>query len=186
MHTVHFSSEEGDLVTYSAKANFKTLGKRLGANMKAVATEIEKLSTKDISSILDGMAHNIKFNGGDIDVTKDDLVVQKHEKENVILLSDEEISLALNVTITEALKKEGWIRDLVREIQNTRKESGFDVQDHIRLTLSKSEISDAIKDDEKKYISKETLSDSIEVKDFADGKEVDIDDIKVRIKVEKN
>ena len=186
VHTVYFSSEEGDLVTYSAKANFKTLGKRLGANMKAVATEIEKLSTKDISSILDGKAHSIKFNGGDIDVTKDDLVVQKHEKENVILLSDEEISLALNVTITEALKKEGWIRDLVREIQNTRKESGFDVQDHIRLTLSESEISNAIKDDEKKYISKETLSDSIEVKDFADGQEVDIDDIKVRIKVEKN
>ena len=184
VHDIEYSDNENSLVTYTAKANFKTLGKIYGSSMKNVAMQIEKWDSSIISSILNGSSVNITINDISYDITKDDIIVTSTAKEGVSLISEGGISVALDIVITPELKKEGYVRSLVREIQEERKKSALDVSDYISLTLSPSRGVLLLDKDDIAYIQKETLASSYHVGEN-NGSVRDVEDEKVCIKVQK-
>ena len=186
VHSLEFSEDESRLVSYTAKANFKTLGKRLGPNMKKAAAIIETLKSDEIKHILEGNAYTLNVDDVTEMVTSDDLVVSRHEKEGTVLLSEGDLSLALDIEITPALKKEGYVRDLVREIQNLRKSSLFDVSDHISMTIEKNDITSLFDTKDKAYIKKETLSDKLSFSEnIKNPAEITISDVPLKVCIKK-
>jgi isoleucyl-tRNA synthetase len=133
---VIFHDKEEELVEYTAKANFRVLGKELGASMKIAAAEIEKLSSAEIQSILDGSVLSIDVEGNSVELTSEKIIVNRIEKANLKVINEGTLTVALDTEVTEELQLEGFIRDLVRGVQNLRKERGLDVTDRIKLTVS--------------------------------------------------
>lgn len=186
VHTVEFLSDETSLVSYTAKAQFKTLGKKLGSKMKEAALLIERLTSDEIKSIIEGNVYKLQLSDADVELSSEDIIVSRHEKEGVVLLSEGELSLALDIEITPSLKKEGYIRDLVREVQNLRKTEGFNVSDHISLKIEKNDTTSLFDSKDKAYIKKETLSDKFSISSsLKSGNESIIDDLPLQICIKK-
>jgi isoleucyl-tRNA synthetase len=132
---VAFRDNEEDLVEYQAKANFRVLGKELGKDMKAAASRIEALSQSEIQGILEGATLSIDVAGKAVDITTEKLDIRRIEKANLKVLNEGTLTVGLDTEVTEELSREGDVRDLVRGVQNLRKEQGLEVTDRIKLSL---------------------------------------------------
>ena len=136
-----FSDNEEDLIEYEVKANFRVLGKELGKDMKAAASLIEALSHAEIQSVIEGASLSLDIPcGGGADmrtlvITADKLDVRRNEKANLRVLNEGTLTVGLDTEITRELSMEGDIRDLIRGIQNARKETGLSVTDRIELCV---------------------------------------------------
>ena len=183
---VVFHDREDELVEYKAKANFKVLGKELGGLMKLAATKIAALGQEEIQSILDGSKLSLDVEGKSVDLTEEKIIVERMEKEGLKVVNDGTLTVGLETNITDELKKEGWARDLVRGIQNLRKESGLSVTDRIKLMVfGDDELKDAwtmFAD----FVAGETLAANVEWTDVDGGVVIEADDKKWRVKIEKN
>ncbi|AEJ19327.1 isoleucine--tRNA ligase [Gracilinema caldarium] len=173
---VIFRENEEDLVEYQAKANFRVLGKELGKDMKAAAERIEALSQHEIQGLLEGATLSIEVNGKNVDLTADKLDIRRIEKAQVKVLNEGTLTVGLDTEVTEELAQEGDVRDLVRGIQNLRKESGLDVTDRINLFLFGSDKLKAAFKSFTDYIAQETLAVSIEWKETSPMTEVEAGD----------
>jgi isoleucyl-tRNA synthetase len=159
---VIFRENEEELVEYHAKANFRKLGKELGKDMREAAAKIEELSGREIQELLDGTTLHIEIANRTLSLSQDDVVIQREEKENLRILNEGSLTVALDPEITEELRQEGMVRDLIRQVQNLRKEKGFDVADRIHLSLAGSDdLKEAVENNED-YLMGETLSLSID------------------------
>ncbi|MCL2067996.1 MAG: isoleucine--tRNA ligase, partial [Treponema sp.] len=133
-----FSDNEEDLVEYEVKANFRILGKELGKDMKAAAERIEKLSQAEIKGLLEGASISLEISGAgvrsiEIDAGKVD--IRRNEKANLRVINEGTLTVGLDTEITGELSMEGDIRDLIRGVQNARKEAGLSVTDRIKLIV---------------------------------------------------
>jgi isoleucyl-tRNA synthetase len=137
---VIFRENEEELVEYSAKANYRLLGKLLGKHMKTAAARIEGLKMGEIQSLLEGATLVLDLDGTNFDLTLEAVSIQRNEKENYKVLNEGALTVALDPELTGELIQEGIIRDLVRSIQNLRKDQGFVVTDRIALTVMGSEV----------------------------------------------
>lgn len=159
---VIFHAREDTLVHYSAKPNFRVLGKQLGSSIKQASNIIESLSSDELQSIVDGEQKTCDIEGKTFTLSTETLVINRHEKENFKVLNEGSITVALNTEVTEELLLEGYARDLVRGIQNLRKESGLEVTDRINLTLWCEDGDSALLEkaitEFKPFISEETLA----------------------------
>lgn len=136
--SVVVESAEERLVDYTMKANFKILGKVLGKDMKVGASAIEALPTRAILSLLAGERLTIEFSGvqmNHLEIGLEDVLITRHAKADVQTISEGHLTVALDTTLTPELLREGMMRDLIRAIQNLRKESDFAVSDRITFTL---------------------------------------------------
>lgn len=182
--TVDIQGDESQLVTYSAKANFKVLGAKLGKNMKEVASKIQQFVNSEIADILEGAKKIVSYASGEIELSEDDLVVQRTEKEHVKVLNDGELTVGFDTEITKDLLLEGIARDLIRFVQTARKDSGFDVSDHITLTVYGNDSFNEAVEHFKDYIMSETLADSLKI-ELNSGLEGEIGDDKFHAEVKK-
>lgn len=178
---VEIQQEESALVDYQAKANFKILGAKLGKDMKEVAAKIQNFNTQHIAKLLDGIKEKIDYSIGKfIELTVDDLIIQRHEKENLKIVNEGALTVGFDTEVTEELLIEGITRDIIRSIQTLRKESGLEVSDRIMLTVSgDSDVQKAVslfKD----MIQAETLAVSVDYVEALDEPENDFG-IKLRI-----
>lgn len=182
---VIYRENEQDLVEYSAKANFKVLGKQLGGKMKIAAVKIAALTMAEIQSLLDGATLTLDIDGLSLDITSESVLVQRMEKENLKVLNEGSLTVALDPEITEELLHEGMIRDLIRSIQNTRKEEGLEVSDRIHLTISSDEKIISAAKSFSAHIKEETLSKEISFNSNVSGESFIINDCSCSIKVKK-
>ncbi len=183
---VIFHEREDELVEYKAKANFKVLGKELGALMKDAASKIIALEQSAIQSILDGSKLTIEVGDKTVDLTEEKIIVDRIEKEDVKVINEGTLTVGLDTKITDELKKEGYVRDLVRGIQNLRKDSGFEVTDRIKLTVGGDAELKAAFEIFADFIKSETLAVEAAWVDSIDGAtSVEADDKTWSIKVEK-
>ena len=183
---VEFHDREDELVEYKCKANFKVLGKELGQKMKKAASIIQELSSEQIQSILEGTNLSIDVDGTSVELNADKILVERLEKDGLKVLNEGTLTVGLDSKITDELKKEGYVRDLIRGIQNLRKESGFEVTDRINLEVCGDDELKASFEMFKDFISSETLASSAEfVTSLPSGTEVDADDKKWRIAIEE-
>jgi isoleucyl-tRNA synthetase len=137
---VMFRDDEEDLVEYEVKANFRILGKELGKDMKAAAARIEALSQAEIEAVIEGASLSLDIQDADgntrsFAINSEKLDVRRKEKANLRILNEGTLTVGLDTEITRELSMEGDVRDLVRGVQNHRKEMGMEVTDRIRLTV---------------------------------------------------
>ena len=171
---VVFHEREDELVEYKAKANFRTLGKELGPLMKAASVVIEGLDQDSIQSILDGSTLSLDVEGTTVELDTSKIIVDRLEKAALKVVNDGTLTVALDSEITDDLKREGYVRDLIRGVQNLRKESGLAVTDRINLTVSGSaELKEAYQQFSE-FIEGETLAvKSLWVENLSDGTSIE-------------
>jgi isoleucyl-tRNA synthetase len=159
---VIFRENEEDVVEYKAKANYKVLGKTLGKDMKSAAEKIETLSMPEIIGLLEGSVLAFDLGERVLEITRESVEVRRLEKQNLKVLNEGSLTVALDPEITEDLKAEGIVRDLVRSIQGLRKDEGLDVTDRIilRLHTAEPEVQDAVEEFQD-YLMAETLTASL-------------------------
>ena len=129
--SVKVSLDESSLVTYQAKANFKSLGARLGKAMKPVAEKVAKLTHEEIKSILSGKP--LSLPEGELRV--EDIQVVRETREGLVVEASPDITVALDITIDHALRLEMLARETVSKIQNLRKDSGLEVTDRVDVRV---------------------------------------------------
>jgi isoleucyl-tRNA synthetase len=137
---ISFRDNEEDLVEYSVKANFRVLGKELGKDMIAAAARIEELRQDEIRGLLEGasLLLDLELEGGRtraVEITAEKLDIRRNEKANLRILNEGTLTVGLDTEITRELGMEGDIRDLIRGVQNSRKEMGMQVTDRIKLSV---------------------------------------------------
>jgi isoleucyl-tRNA synthetase len=135
---VVFRDNEEDLVEYEVKANFRVLGKELGKDMKAGAERIASLRHSEIQALLDGATLSLDIAGRSVDITAEKADIRRIEKANLKIINEGTLTIGLDTEISEDLAQEGDVRDLIRGVQNARKELGLAVTDRIRLKVSGS------------------------------------------------
>jgi isoleucyl-tRNA synthetase len=189
---VVFRDNEEDLVEYQAKANFRVLGKELGKNMKAAAARIEALSQTEIQGILEGATLSIDVEGNaedspprTVEITEEKLDIRRVEKANLRVLNEGTLTVGLDTEVTGELSREGDVRDLVRGVQNLRKEMGLAVTDRIALRLFGSDRLKAAWEDFADYVAAETLATETLWESAGDGQEVEAGDETWLVKIEK-
>ncbi|MCY0969834.1 isoleucine--tRNA ligase [Chryseobacterium wangxinyae] len=177
------AEEASHLIVKQIKPNFKTLGSRLGKDMKVVGNEIANLTSEKISSL--EKEGSLEIQG--YEITTADVEISTKDIPGWTVTSDGKTTVALDLKITDELKSEGIAREFINRIQNLRKEKDFELTDRISIILEEnSPFLDQIKQNED-YISSEVLSNTIEiVPSLSSFNEIDIDDINFKVNVEKN
>ncbi len=158
---VLFRENEEELVDYRAKPNFRVLGPILGRKIQAASQAIQQLSGSEIHSLLDGNVLHLDIEGEPLELDAGKVEVQRLERENLKVLNEGSLTVALDSEITEDLKREGIIRDLIRSVQNLRKSQGFDVTDRIRVRIAADEEIVIALNDFEEYFMNETLSTEV-------------------------
>jgi isoleucyl-tRNA synthetase len=182
---VLIQEDESALVSYSAKANFKVLGSRLGKQMKSVASQIELFSGAMIASILDGKSVKLQYSEGEIEISVEHIIVGRTEREGVKVLNEGSLTVGFDTKVTEELLQEGIARDIVRSVQNLRKDSGFEVSDRINLTYDGDDVVRQVFANFGSTIAKETLSNSLTFATLVHVEPVECGDHLVRLAVAK-
>ncbi len=184
---IEYLQDASGVIKKKIKPNFKTLGKKLGKDMKAVAAIITSLDENEIAKIeklgseelyqLPGSTHSLKLE--DFDISAEEIPGWQ-------IAQDGDITVALDVNLTDTLLAEGMARDLVNRIQNIRKDTDFEVTDRIHVTVDAHDgIAPAISQ-YGDYIKSEVLADSLEVGETTGGVEVELPgDVQIHIKVQK-
>ena len=148
-----------EYVSYEAKPNFVTLGKKVGKDMPLIVKGLKEMDGAKVAAMVQA-GETIAIAG--INVSHDDINIVVNEKEGVVAVEDRGYVAILDVTLTEELKQEGLVRDLVRHIQTLRKEADFNVDDRIELYIESSEEVMAAVTAYAEYLETETLAKLLE------------------------
>jgi isoleucyl-tRNA synthetase len=175
-------ADDASLATLSFKANFKTLGKKLGPKMKDAANEIQAFTRAQWAVLEKGGA--VQVQGADI--TKDDVLVTRTAKGEVVVESAGDLTVALDTHVTDVLRREGLMREVVSRVQKLRKDQGLEVADRIVLTLATADADlKACFAEHEARIRDEVLAVKLEAPASADGEVMDVDGHPVTVKVTK-
>lgn len=180
---VEFVSDDSGILKKKIKPNFKALGPKYGPKMKEVAALINGLSAADISMIEKEGVLVV----GDFSLLRDDVEIIAEDVPGWLVASQGSLTVALDVTVTEELRREGLARDVVNRIQNLRKDSGFEVTDKIKITVQDNnpELAEAVTSN-KDYICQEVQAISLELVTDLNGSatEIEIDEFLLKVKIE--
>lgn len=180
---LQFVEGQGILVK-KVKCNFRTMGKKFGKLMKGIAAKMAVLEQDEIAR-LEGDGHiTLDMQGESVTVELADVEVVSEDIPGWLVSNDGNLTVALDVELTDSLRQEGMARELINRIQNIRKDSGFEITDRVNVTLAPSEATDAAVENFGEYIASQVLADKITVAGN-DGNEIDFDDFVLNIKVEK-
>ena len=178
--------DASDILVKQIKPNFKTLGPKFGKEMKFIANAIRNFTKEDIAKIEFNKKIAIELEGKIINLDLSDVEISSKDIEGWLVANEGSITVALDVTISEELRKEGVARELINRIQNARKDKGLEVTDRIKLTVLKFEDLEESINNNKEYIMSETLTDELVFVDqLIDGSEIEFDTIKSKILIHK-
>ena len=178
--------DASDILVKQIKPNFKTLGPKFGKEMKFIANAIRNFTKEDIAKIEFNEKIAIELEGKIINLDLSDVEISSKDIEGWLVANEGSITVALDVTISEELRKEGVARELINRIQNARKDKGLEVTDRIKLTVLKFEDLEESINNNKEYIMSETLTDELVFVDqLIDGSEIEFDTIKSKILIHK-
>lgn len=183
---IELLDDASGILVKQIKPNFKTLGPKFGRDMKLISNAIQNFSQEDIFKIEKDGNLSIKIDEKSIHLEISDVEISSKDIEGWLVANSQGLTVALDVTISEELRKEGIARELVNRIQNLRKDSGFEVTDKIQLTvLNYQNLQESVLEN-KEYIMSETLTkELVFVDSLTDGVEIEFDNIKSRILINK-
>ena len=174
---IEYITDASGLLKKGAKANFKTLGAKLGKDMKDAAALIANFSNDDINTLEKTGSMKILIHGNEYVLAPEDLVITTEDLPGWKVASDGELTVALDVHMTPELQAEGTARDLVNRIQNIRKDKDFNVTDRITVTLEKHSAILAAVEQFHDYIKAEVLATDLVLADEVAGEKVELDDV---------
>ena len=169
---IEFISADSDILTKQIKPNFKTLGPKFGKDMKLIASKVNQFTSEDIKNI--EVVGNFVINH-DITIDLSDVEISSADIPGWQVMSQDGITVALDVTISDNLQEEGLARELVNRIQNIRKDKDFKVTDKIEITVEKNEAMENAITNNFSYICGETLANSLEVVNDLKNEKINID-----------
>ena len=185
--TIEYLYDDTGFLKKKIKPNFKTLGRRLGKHMKFAAQAINKMGDSDIAAIEKTGTYQLDVEGQIFELTMEDFEITTQDIPGWKVASDGQITVALDISLTDELKAEGMARELVNRIQLIRKDKGFEVIDRINVRLEKQEQVGAAVEQFGDYICGEVLADGLELGAVENGVEIELPgDIKLMMAVVKN
>ncbi|MCB1213268.1 MAG: class I tRNA ligase family protein, partial [Chlamydiia bacterium] len=181
---VHFESDEETFVSLSPKPNFRSLGKRLGGMMKQAQELITKLNQKSLRELLEGREVYIQLDGEQIPLGNSDVEIVRTIKSGSVATNDGNLTLVLDLALTEELLCEGLAREMVNKINTMRREMGLEVTDRIDVVISSTDRLKNAYEAYKEYIDNEVLSVSTSFSN-CEGQEWDLNGEYARIQLTK-
>ena len=182
---LEFIEDTTGVITKRIKPNFKTLGPRYGKQMKQISALVAQLSQSDIAQIERTDSWTAEIDGVKIEATAADFDIVSEDMPGWLVATEGKLTVALDIMVSDELRREGLARELVNRIQNIRKDSGFEVTDRIRIEIERNdEIAGAV-ESFGDYIASQTLAVSVDVVDQLDDTAtlVELDEFTVRMKV---
>jgi isoleucyl-tRNA synthetase len=178
---IDFVSDDSGILVKSVKPNFKTLGAKYKQQMKEVAALIQNIDNQQISQI--EKAGSLTLNG--FEILLEDVLISSEDVKGFAVASENGLTVALDITITEDLRLEGLARDFINRLQNLRKDSGLEVQDKIKVWVDKYNplIINALQTHQA-YIQTETQALSLDFAEGVEGTEFEIEEFKFLVKIE--
>jgi isoleucyl-tRNA synthetase len=167
------------------KPNFKALGPRFGKDMGLISKEIQSFTQDQIAQLEREGNIDVEVSGKSFNLATGDVEISSQDIPGWLVASADGLTVALDISITDALRKEGIARELVNRIQNIRKDSGLEVTDQIAVTLQRDAALEQSVKDNRDYIMSETLTKSLEFAPEVSGADIEFDDIKTRILISK-
>ena len=182
-----FVDNAAGILVKKIKPDFKKLGPRYGKIMKKLAVAIQSMSQEEINAFEKAGTYTLTVDGQEAVIERADVEIISEDIPGWLVANEGRLTVALDITITEDLRKEGLARELVNRIQNLRKSSGFDITDKVNITVLSCEQMDAAIQDYKSYIANQVLAASLEIAEHAisDAVELDFEEFKLSVKVEK-
>ncbi|WP_299604845.1 isoleucine--tRNA ligase [uncultured Aquimarina sp.] len=183
---IELLDDASGILVKQIKPNFKNLGPRFGKYMKLIASKIQSFDQEAIKILEQTGSFDLEINDKIITLGTDDVEISSQDIEGWLVANSGSLTVALDITITPELKKEGIARELVNRIQNIRKDSGLEVTDRIEIVIKENKsIQEAVATNET-YIKNETLTDTIEfATDVINGTEIAFDDIATQLVIKK-
>ena len=183
---IEFLSPDNNILVKNVKPNFKTLGKKYGKQMKQIQAYFTNMSQEEIHQFEKNNGTHLDVDGVDVELTLEDALISTQDIPGWAVTSQDDLTVALDMTITDELMQEGLAREIVNRVQNLRKTGGFEVTDRIVLTIENNEKTDAAVDKFGDYICNETLA-TINKVDVLDGVEAEelVEGINVKLMIKK-
>ena len=168
---VEFITNTEGLITKKIKPNFKTLGKKYGKMMKDIAAAFAQFSQSDISAIEASENYTFALPAGEVTLDKADYEITSEDMPGWLVATEGKLTVALDITITDALKKEGVARELINRIQNLRKEKDFEITDKVEVAIVKrDDVAESLAE-YATYVCEQTLCGNITLADSIEGAE---------------
>ncbi|MDM1511968.1 isoleucine--tRNA ligase [Myroides odoratimimus] len=183
---IELLDDASGILVKQIKPNFKTLGPRFGKDMGLIANKIQGFGQEEIALIERNGEITLELSEKSVTLTVADVEITSQDIEGWLVANEAGLTVALDITISPELRKEGISRELVNRIQNIRKDSGFEVTDKIVVKiLEEKEIKEAVLANED-YIKSETLTHTLEfVTELSEGVDVEFDELKTRVLILK-
>jgi len=183
---IELIDDASGILVKSIKPNFKVLGPKFGKDMRFVAQAIQNLTQEDILTVEKQGNISLNINEKVVNLTLNEVEITSQDIEGWLVANQGGLTVALDVTITDELRKEGNARELVNRVQNLRKESGLDVTDKIKLVIQKNDILEQSIYANEQYIKTETLTKELVFKEIIEnGTEIIFDNVTTKILIEK-
>lgn len=182
---VEFVEDASGFISYKFKPQMRTMGPKYGKLMRPIFDEVAKMDGAEVMSVLNsGSPLKLNVQGTDVEITKDDVLIETQQMNGLVSDSDGGFTVILDTNLDDALIEEGFLREIISKLQTMRKDSGFEVKDRINIYFSGSNKINDIFVKFADEIKTQTLADEIQNQEN-DGKEWDINGEKVIISVEK-
>jgi isoleucyl-tRNA synthetase len=183
---IEYITETEGFIKKKIKPNFKVLGTRLGSKMKAVSAAIGNFSQHDIAKLEKEGRIELHLNNETYTLFVNEVEISAEDIPGWSVASKGNLTVALDVTLTDALKQEGDAREFVNRIQNIRKENGFELTDRIFVELLENDLLKPSINEFKNYICAEILADTLKwVPEMQDGTQIEVNDILLKVNVNK-
>ena len=183
---LNFADNSAGILVKKIKPDFKKLGPRYGKVMKQLAAAIQAMTQEDIASLEQNGSFAFNLDGLEGGIVSDDVEIISEDIPGWLVANEGRLTIALDITVTDELRKEGLARELVNRIQNLRKSSGLEITDKIRIAMVPAPEMNGTIYDYADYIQKQVLAESIEMKEnLPDATELDLDDFKLYVNIEK-
>jgi len=182
-----FMEADSNVLVKEIKANFKALGPKYGKQMKAIAAAIGKFEQTEIKELESNGVYTLTIDGAELEISTEDVLISSQDIPGLLVANNKGVTVALDITMNEALIEEGIARELVNRIQNIRKDSGLEITDRIQLSITKHDKINAAITANKKYICDETLADELLICETEpkNAVAVEFDEIKTYIALRK-
>ncbi len=185
---LEFIEDTTNVITKRIKPNFKTLGPRYGKQMKEISARVAALSQGEIARIEQEDRWTTEIDGTPIEATAADFDIVSEDMPGWLVATEGKLTIALDITVTEELRREGVARELVNRIQNLRKESGFEVTDRIRVEIERDEALWGAIESFGDYIAAQTLAVSVRMVDSLGESachQVELNERTIQVKIER-
>ena len=183
---IQFVDGAAGVLVKKVKCDFKKLGPKFGKQMKAVAAAVAEMSQEAIAELERKGSYTFNLDGAEAVIETADVEIFSEDIPGWLVANEGKLTVALEVTVTEELRREGIARELVNRIQNIRKSSGFEITDKIKITLSKNPQTDDAVNEYNDYIRNQVLGTSLTLADNVEnGTELNFDDFSLYVSVVK-